>query len=114
MERRRTEKPLEQHFLSVANIAVVEPWKTLAMRNTPGPLPSGIPLFLAQGTADNLVRPDVTKAYFERQCKAGSKVRMIWLPNEGHGFAGRDSADNAVEWMAGRFAGEPAPDDCGN
>jgi pimeloyl-ACP methyl ester carboxylesterase len=113
MERRRTEKPLEQHFLSVANIAVVEPWKTLAMRNTPGPLPAGIPLFLAQGTDDNLVRPDVTRAYFERQCKAGGKVRMIWLPNEGHGFAGRDSADNAVEWMAGRFAGEPAPDDCG-
>jgi pimeloyl-ACP methyl ester carboxylesterase len=113
MQRRRTEKPLEQHFLSVPNIAVVEPWKTLAVRNTPGPLPSNIPLFLAQGTTDNLVRPDVTRAYFQRQCKAGGKVRMLWLPNEGHGFAGRDSANAAVDWMMGRFAGEPAPDDCG-
>jgi pimeloyl-ACP methyl ester carboxylesterase len=113
MERRRTEKPLEQHFLSVPNIAVVEPWKTLAMRNTPGPLPSDMPLFLAQGTNDTLVRPDVTRAYFQRQCKVGGKVRMLWLPNEGHGFAGRDSASAAVDWMMGRFAGEPAPDDCG-
>jgi hypothetical protein len=88
MERRRTEKPLEQHFLSVPNIAVVEPWKTLAMRNTPGPLPRGIPLFLVQGTNDNPVRPDVTRAHFGQQCKAGGKVRMLWLPNEGHGFAG--------------------------
>jgi hypothetical protein len=38
---------------------------------------------------------------------------MVWLPNEGHGFAGRDSADAAVDWMLGRFAGEPAPGDCG-
>jgi acetyl esterase/lipase len=113
MERRRTEKPLEQHFLSVPNIAIVEPWKTLAVRNTPGPLPANIPLFLAQGTIDNLVRPEVTRAYFQQQCKAGGKVRMVWLPNEGHGFAGRDSANAAVDWMVARFAGEPAPDDCG-
>jgi pimeloyl-ACP methyl ester carboxylesterase len=52
------------------------------------PLPRGIPLFLVQGTNDNLVRPDVTRAYFGQQCKAGGKVRMLWLPNEGHGFAG--------------------------
>ena len=113
MERRRTEKPLEQHFLSVPNIAVVEPWKTLAMRNTPGPLAANIPLFLAQGTTDDLVHPAVTRGYFRQQCKAGGKVRMVWLPNEGHGFAGRDSADAAVDWMMGRFAGAPAPDDCG-
>jgi pimeloyl-ACP methyl ester carboxylesterase len=113
LERRRTEKPLEQHFLSVPNIAIVEPWKTLAVRNTPGPLPANIPLFLAQGTIDKLVRPEVTRAYFQQQCKAGGKVRMVWLPNEGHGFAGRDSANAAVDWMMARFAGEPAPDDCG-
>jgi acetyl esterase/lipase len=55
-ERRRTERPLEQHFLSVQNIATVEPWRSLAQRNTPGVLPRGIPLFLAQGTNDDLVR----------------------------------------------------------
>jgi pimeloyl-ACP methyl ester carboxylesterase len=113
MERRRTEKPLEQHFLSVPNIATVEPWHSLAARNTPGPLPSRIPLFLAQGTTDDIVRPEVTRAYMQRQCKAGGKVTMMWVPGVGHGFVARDSADAAVAWMMDRFAGMPAPSDCG-
>ena len=113
VERRRTERPLEQNFLSVRNIATTEPWRTLALRNTPGVLPHRIPLFLAQGTTDNLVRPEVTRAYMERQCNAGSKVQMLWLPNVGHGFAGRDSANAAVEWIGDRFAGSAAPSDCG-
>ncbi|MCA6119312.1 alpha/beta fold hydrolase [Bradyrhizobium sp. WSM 1738] len=113
LARRRTEKPLEQHFLSVPNIAVTEPWRSLAMRNTPSPLSSGIPLFLSQGTTDDIVRPDVTRAYMERQCRAGSKVTMMWVQGVGHGFVARDSADAAVTWMMDRFAGKPAPSDCG-
>jgi acetyl esterase/lipase len=113
IERRRTERPLEQNFLSVQNIAVVEPWKTLAQHNTPGPLPGGVPLFLAQGTTDDLVRPDVTAAFMQRQCGSGVSVRMLLLPGVGHGLAGRKSADAAVAWIADRFAGIPAPSDCG-
>jgi pimeloyl-ACP methyl ester carboxylesterase len=113
MARRRTEKPLEQHFLSVPNIATVEPWHSIAAHNTPGALPQGIPLFLAQGTTDDLVRPEVTRAYMQRQCKAGSKVTMMWLPNVGHGLVAADSANAAVGWMMDRFAGHPAPSDCG-
>ena len=113
LERRQTEKPLEQQFLSVPNIAAVQPWRSLAMRNTPGALPPQIPLFLAQGTTDNIVRPDVTRDYMQRQCKAGGKVAMMWVPGVGHGFVARDSADAAVAWMMDRFAGRPAPSDCG-
>lgn len=113
LERQRTEKPLEQQFLSVPSIAAVQPWRSLAMRNTPGALPPQIPLFLAQGTTDNIVRPEVTRGYMQRQCKAGSKVAMMWVPGVGHGFVARDSADTAVAWMMDRFAGRPAPSDCG-
>jgi acetyl esterase/lipase len=113
LERRQTEKPLEQQFLSVPNIATVEPWRSLAVRNTPGTLPPQIPLFLAQGNTDTIVRPEVTRAYMQRQCKAGGKVAMKWVPNVGHGFVARDSADAAVAWMMDRFAGRPAPSDCG-
>lgn len=49
---------------------------------------------LAQGTADD-------------------KVAVMWVPGVGHGFVARDSADAAVDWMMDRFAGRPAPDDCG-
>ena len=113
VERRQTEKPLEQQFLSVPNIATVEPWRSLAVRNTPGALSPQIPLFLAQGTTDTIVRPEVTRAYMQRQCKAGGKVAMMWVPNVGHGFVARNSADAAVGWMMDRFAGRPAPSDCG-
>jgi pimeloyl-ACP methyl ester carboxylesterase len=113
LARRRTEKPLEQHFLSVSNIAVVEPWRSLAMRNTPGALSPRIPLFLAQGTTDDIVRPEVTRAYMARQCRSGSKVTMVRVQGVGHGFVARDSADAAVTWMMDRFAGRPAPSDCG-
>jgi acetyl esterase/lipase len=105
--RDRTSKPLAQEFLTVANPAGVEPWRSLLARNTPGTLPSAIPVFLAQGSTDGLVRPAVTRAYLQRLCRAGSRVR-----NVNHGFAGRDSARAAVGWMADRFAGDPAPSDC--
>ncbi|WP_407150430.1 alpha/beta fold hydrolase [Bradyrhizobium sp. ORS 86] len=114
LARRRTERPLEQHFLSVPNIATVEPWRSLALQNSPGVVPPRIPLFLAQGTTDDIVRPEVTRTYMQRQCKAGGKVTMKWLPGVGHGFAAADSADAAVGWMMDRFAGVPAPSDCGS
>jgi acetyl esterase/lipase len=99
--------------IAVKDIATTEPWRSLALRNTPGTLPPGIPVFLAQGTADDLVHPAVTQDYMTRLCRAGSKVRMLMLPGVGHGFAGRDSADAAAAWMAERFARTAAPSDCG-
>ncbi len=112
-ERRRTEKSLEHGFLGVKNFAGVEPWRSLLARNTPGALPSNIPVFLAQGDADKLVRPEVTADYMRRLCRDGSSVRMIVLPGVGHGVLGRDSASAAVAWIADRFAGIAAPSDCG-
>jgi acetyl esterase/lipase len=112
-ERRRTEKSLEHRFLSVKNFAGDEPWRSLLARNTPGALAPDIPVFLAQGDADKLVRPEVTADYMRRLCRDGSSVRMVVLPGVGHGMLGRDSANAAVAWMADRFAGTPAPSDCG-
>ncbi|HML13795.1 MAG TPA: lipase, partial [Xanthobacteraceae bacterium] len=111
--RQRVGRPLANVFLSVPSLADVEPWRTLAAGNTPGPLPPGIPVFLAQGAADTLVRPALTKAYMARLCAAGSKARMLVMPGVGHGFIGRDSADAVAQWIADRFAKAPAPDDCG-
>jgi acetyl esterase/lipase len=110
--RAPTSEPLAQQFLTVSNPATIEPWKSLLARNTPGILPLEIPVFLAQGLADGLVRPQVTMDYMQRLCGAGSSVRMLVMPNVNHGFAGRDGAGEAVTWMADRFAGRPAPNDC--
>jgi hypothetical protein len=104
-------KILREHFLTVSNLPDIEPYRSLLQRNTPAPLSRGMPLFLAQGVADEVVRPAVTRAYMARSCRNGARVRMISIPG-GHGFAARDSADAAVDWMADRFAGAPPPSDC--
>ena len=110
--REKMSAPLAQTFLSVKNPATVEPYRTLLERNAAGVLPTGIPVFLSQGLKDELVRPDVTHAYMRRLCTAGSIVKMLDMPNVSHGFAGYDSADAAVDWIADRFAGRADPNDC--
>lgn len=110
--RQRTEKPLEKYFLTVEGPADVEPWHSLLEKNTPGALPPEIPVFLAQGAADQIIRPEVTRDYMGKLCKAGSKVRMLIMPNIGHGRAAQASTMQAVNWMTDRFADEEPPDDC--
>jgi hypothetical protein len=44
--RQGIEQPLEQSFLSIKNLATVEPWRSLAMRNTPAPCRPASPSFL--------------------------------------------------------------------
>jgi hypothetical protein len=55
----------------------------------------------------------VTQDYMKRLCGAGSREQMLLLPGVSHGLAAAKSADAAVRWMADRFAGRPAPSDCG-
>jgi pimeloyl-ACP methyl ester carboxylesterase len=112
--RQRTERPLEQHFLTVEEPADTEPWHSLLDKNTPGPLPADLPVFLAQGTTDQIIRPEVTKDYMKKLCLAGSKVEMMLMPNIGHGRAAQVSTATVVRWIADRFAGEAAPNDCAN
>jgi acetyl esterase/lipase len=111
--RQRVAAPLANTFLSVPNPLAVEPWRSLAARNTPGALPSNVPVFLSQGEDDHLVQPNVTRDYTRKLCDAGSRVRLVMLPGVNHGFIGRDSASRAVDWIGDRFADTPAPSDCG-
>jgi pimeloyl-ACP methyl ester carboxylesterase len=113
ISRQRTEKPLEQYFLTVEEPANIEPWHSLLQKNTPGPLPPDIPVLLAQGTNDQIIRPSVTQDYMSKLCKGGSKVRMVMLPDVGHGRAAQASTMVAADWMTDRFAGETPPNDCG-
>jgi len=111
--RQRTEQPLEQYFLTVKGPADLEPWHSLLAKNTPDTLLPEIPVFVAQGEQDLIVRPKVTQDYVTKLCSAGSKVRMLTLPNIGHGRAAQASALAAVDWMTDRFDGKSPPDDCG-
>ena len=99
--RRRTSKGLDTGFLRVADFAQAQPWASLLAQNTPGPLPSHIPVFLAQGSADTLVLPRVTRDYMRRLCANGSAVAMLTVPNTGHGFVAFKASNAAVGWIDG-------------
>ena len=64
--------PLEQYFLNTKHPSEVEPWHTLLAENSPGALPPEIPVFLGQGTDDDIIQPKVTQDYAASLCSAGS------------------------------------------
>lgn len=102
---------LQTKFLT-GNPTKIEPWKSIMVRNSPGVTPPGGPVFLAQGTADDIVRPRITKQFADHLCKGGARVVLVALEGASHSFAGEDSARSAVAWMGDRFAGAKAPTDC--
>ncbi|WP_198031164.1 lipase family protein [Bradyrhizobium sp. th.b2] len=110
--RQRTERPLQQYFLTTKHPSDVEPWHTLLTENSPGALPAEVPVFLAQGLDDVIIRPQVTENYAAALCSAGSKVRILSMPNIGHGRAAQASTEAVLDWTSARFAGKAAPDDC--
>ncbi len=102
---------LQTNFLT-ANPTVAEPWKSIMARNSPGAAPAGAPVFIAQGTDDDIVRPHITKRFADHLCLKGTKVHMVMIEGASHSLAGMDSARAAVRWMTDRFAGRPPPSDC--
>ncbi len=109
---RFAERPLQRTFLKVGDLTKVEPWRSLMARNTPRPASGGVPVFLAQGTADSVVPPAITERYMAGLCRGGVPVQFVSMPGVIHAFAARQSATAAVAWMADRFNGVPAPSSC--
>jgi acetyl esterase/lipase len=108
----RDESPLKNGSFLKVDPAKADPWKGIMERNSPGQARAGAPVFIAQGTADTTVRPEITKRFGEALCAQGVRVSFVPLPGVTHTFAARDSANAALEWMTERFRGAPAPSSC--
>ena len=107
----RDEKALSRKFLKVDPVA--DPRLNAIMRdNTPGALPSGTPVFIAQSNADTLVLPHITKQYVATLCQGGARVATLTLQGSSHMVSGRDSAYAAVEWMTRLFNGGAPANHC--
>lgn len=79
--------------------------------NDPGQV-AGSPLLLVQGGQDPLVVPARTAALFDRLCGLGQVVQQVDVPTANHDTITGEAADPISAWLAARFEGEPAPDDC--
>ncbi len=86
-------------------------WGELLAENSPTD-PIEAPVLLTQGTTDVLVRPEVTAAYVERQCAAGTAVDFRRYADTGHVALRTVAAPDVVDWLLDRVGGDPAPTGC--
>lgn len=101
-----------RRLLADADLTTTEPWLGILETNSAGRRPAGAPLFVAQGSNDVVVAPDVTKQFVVDACGRGERVRFVVIPDGIHRTTATVSAPDALRWIADRFAGTPAPTDC--
>lgn len=94
------------------NPVEVSSWRAMTEQQTPPPLPASMPVFIAQGLSDEVVLAWPNGKLQEQWCAAGSTLTTLWLGGVGHLAAATTAGPEAVQWIAGRFAGEPAPRTC--
>ncbi len=87
-------------------------WSDAVHEQTPAPLPTDMPVFIAQGMADEVVLPWPNAIVEDAWCRAGSAISVLWMGNVGHMAAATTAGPSAVAWIADRFAGRPAPRTC--
>ncbi|MFA6113135.1 MAG: lipase family protein [Sphingomonas sp.] len=96
------------------DLGKIQPWARIARENSAGQRAPGGPLFIAQNSKDVIVSPTVTHAFARRLCTRGARVRYMTMATPGgHVTSAADSAIATLDWIGGRFAGAPAPSDCG-
>jgi acetyl esterase/lipase len=87
-------------------------WAPLFVKNTPGGQPPGAPLFIAQGTDDEVVPEKFTTRFVAMLCKRGDTVEYDIYPGLGHIPAGHKTSGAATAWIYDRFAEKTAPSNC--
>lgn len=107
-----TEMAYERQGFLKEDVTVAQPWRALVEGNSAGPTQAGTPVFIAQGTRDEIVHPLVTSLYVNELCAHRRAVDFLELDGVGHDTITQASAREALTWIAGRFAGEAADSDC--
>ncbi|MCS5736346.1 lipase family protein [Herbiconiux daphne] len=90
--------PLIGHFLA-ADPGTTEPWATLLAENSPGGTRLPVPLFVAQGDIDELVRPEITAAFVASQRQLGTVVTAETVENTGHGLVATRALPRLLDWL---------------
>lgn len=90
-----------------SNPATTEPWQTMLRENSAGGAPITVPVFVAQGQADELVAPTATDAYVEQLCTQKTDVTFHRLPDVDHGFAAYAALPELLPWLVELEAGTP-------
>jgi alpha-beta hydrolase superfamily lysophospholipase len=108
------EQPLEREGFLAVDILAVEPWARLMLENTPKREGRSVPVFIAQGSADDIVHPSVTANFIRDLCRGGTPVSFVGIPGGDHDASAIRGARHAARWIASRFRGREVRNNCGS
>jgi alpha-beta hydrolase superfamily lysophospholipase len=97
-------------FRSGADLA---PLLRVAAQNDAAQLRPAVPLFIAHGSTDTTVPQASSDALDKALCANGATVRYDVWTGLGHRPVVPAAANDALAWVGARFAGQPAPSNCG-
>ena len=81
-------------------------------KNKPG-TSFAMPVFLAQGDADEVVQPTITAGYADELCTAGDDLTFKKYPGVGHFDVITASNSDVLTWMSAVASGNPPATTCG-
>lgn len=90
----------------------VPAWRAFAAAQTPPPIPSTIPVYLGQSTADTVVLAWPNADLERKWCDAGSSVSSTWIADVGHMNTALVLGPGLIQWAEARFAGDPVLSTC--
>ncbi|AKA07546.1 secretory lipase [Streptomyces noursei ZPM] len=104
-------------FRKVSDVTVTNPlerpdWQARLRESTLGTRTPDAPVYLYHGTADELIPYAVGARLRAEWCARGARVQWTSIPLGEHVLGAIVGAAPAADWLADRFAGRPAPDNC--
>ncbi len=80
--------------------------------NSPGNVPTEVPILLIQGQADMVVPILLTNVLNRRLCAIGNELEYLVFDGYGHNDSTQKNMPLMLDWTRARFAGEPAATSC--
>lgn len=87
-------------------------WVARLEENSPGNVPTTVPIWLIQGEDDMVVPVLLTNVLAQRLCDVGNELEYEVFPGFGHDDSTRMNMNDMLAWTAARFSGEPAVTTC--
>jgi len=102
---------LQHRFLS-RNPSTTPGWSEAFAANDPSPEAQLVPVLVAQGLSDPLVRPNTTIEFVKQACAHHAQIELDTYPGVGH-FAVRTAAlPQSLAWIRARLSGTPTVSGC--
>jgi len=102
-----------QRAIRNLNLSTKEPWGRLMRDNNPSAAAIAVPAFIATGTGDVIVAPEVVRDFALRACALRKSVRFLSVKGGEHATVARTEAATFLNWIDARFAGERPRSNCG-